>query len=262
MADMIVDVVEIGPRLGIDRRQLGRGELARHFLHVPDVAGEVPQPPAQAEDPPDAFGRRKADHRAFLHLLDRALERVEQRHVGVHQVVEQPVQHHVRPFGEPLRIGLELAAQFREAVGAAEAHRDDEAGAQEDRGLAVDDLLDALELGGAGQHEQLVAVSLGFRALVRAHRILDRERMEAVAALEQRELLAGRSGKADPVELAGARRKVRTGEVERGLDHFAARIALCRNDRHAEVLAERADAGNAGRTHDWPELQERLQCRR
>ena len=49
-----------------------------------------------------------------------------------------------------------------------------------------------------------------------------------------------------------------TQSIADGLPGAATKVLLV----HSEVLAERADAGNAGRTHDWPEPQERLQCRR
>ena len=63
-------------------------------------------------------------------------------------------------------------------AGAAEAHGDDEIGAEKDRGLAIVDHFGGGEFGGARHDEQLLPVSLGLGQLARVERILDRQRVQ------------------------------------------------------------------------------------
>ena len=77
--------------------------------------------------------------------------------------------------------------------------------ADEHRGLAISDLA-ALEMGGAGDDEQLVAIDVDLGQLVGLERVLDRQRMEVVLLLQDAHLLDGRVGDADPDELGSCPR--------------------------------------------------------
>jgi hypothetical protein len=60
----------------------------------------------------------------------------------------------------------------------------------------------ALQVGGAGDDEQLVVVDIDLWQLVALDRIFDRQRVEVIIVREAMHFLGGRSGDADPHELA------------------------------------------------------------
>jgi len=71
--------------------------------------------------------------------------------------------------------------------------------ADEDRGLAVADHF-IVELGGPGDDEQLVVIDVDLGQLVRAERVLDRQRVQPVGLLEGAQLGLGRIDEPDPHE--------------------------------------------------------------
>src|SRR5262249_11066622 len=77
---------------------------------------------------------------------------------------------------------------------------DDMAVPKENGGFAIFDRL-ALQLSGAGNHEQLIAKDLDLGKLVAVHRVLDREPVEVVARLKRLHLVRRRIGDPDPHEL-------------------------------------------------------------
>ena len=85
------------------------------------------------------------------------------------------------------------------------AHGDEEVLAEEQRGLAVGDLVALAERRGARDDEQLGAVGLGLGRVALAQRVLDRERMQAVLGLDLLHFLGRRLDQPDPVELRLAR---------------------------------------------------------
>jgi hypothetical protein len=71
--------------------------------------------------------------------------------------------------------------------------------AHEDGRLAVTDTV-SVQLGGFGDHVQLVVVDLELRRTLRVHRVVDGQRMQAVGSLERAQLFRGRLTQTDPAE--------------------------------------------------------------
>ena len=80
-------------------------------------------------------------------------------------------------------------------------HGDEVVGADEHVGLAVTDLF-ALQMGGAGDHEELVAIDVDLGELARRERVLDRQGMKIEAVLQDAKLFRVRLVQADPGKLA------------------------------------------------------------
>ena len=167
-----------------------------------------------------AWSGKRGD-RAVLHLADHFLELVEQRDVAVDDEVEHRVEHEVGPFGQPLGHRLELLAQFEVRARVAVADGDEEVLAEEQRGLAVGDLVALAERRGARDDEQLAAVGLGLGRVALAQRILDRQRVQAVPRLDRCHFLGGRLDQPDPVELRLRRRRAVARQV--GIDQLPIR---------------------------------------
>src|SRR5574337_1695647 len=113
---------------------------------------------------------------------------------------------------------------------------DDKSFADEDRGLAIGELV-VDEMGGARNDKKLVPVHVDLGELMGGERVLDRERMEAVVVLKPPELRLGRLKQADPDEfraLLGARDRL----IERHRpDRLAVAIEIGGDDGHRARLS-------------------------
>ena len=109
--------------------------------------------------------------------------------------------------------------------------RDDVAVADEDRGLAISDLA-ALEMGGAGDDEQLVAINVDLGQLVGLERVLDRQRMEVVCSWRSR--ISSAVGSAMPIQTnSDLSSRAVDLLVDRDLaDALAVAIEIGGDDRH------------------------------
>src|SRR5436190_18817503 len=115
------------------------------------------------------------------------------------------------------------------------ADADDVAVADEYRGLAIVDML-AFKVGGAGDDEQLIVIDVDLGQLVGLDRILDRQRVEAVAGLQRMHFLFGWVGDANPYEFA-----LVVGAVDLLVDRdrpdpMSVTIKVGGNDRHGRLL--------------------------
>ena len=99
---------------------------------------------------------------------------------------------------------FELMAQLGMCAGRTVAHGNDVVLADEDRGLAVGDLL-VHQMRGACYHEQLVSKDVNFGQLMRFQRILDRQRMESIIFLKFPQLRFGRLEQPNLDELGSVR---------------------------------------------------------
>src|SRR5574337_646665 len=130
---------------------------------------------------------------------------------------------------------------------------DDKSFADEDRGLAIGDLV-VDEMSGPRDDKKLVPVHVDLGELMGGERVLDRERMEAVVVLKPPELRFGRLEEANPDEfraLLGARDRL----IERHRpDRLAVAIEIGGDDGHRARLCMafapsrlgRQVAGNGG----------------
>ncbi len=81
----------------------------------------------------------------------------------------------------------------------------------EQRCLAIGDFI-AFEVCGLGDHEQLLAVNVDLRNLLRMDRVLDRKLMKRVSLLEDAHLLGRRGLQTNPRELIVPEGNRRGGE--------------------------------------------------
>ena len=125
---------------------------------------------------------RKLSMALVLHRQHLLLELLDQRQIAVDDIVEDGVEQIIDAVHQQARRTFELFAQRGMRPGRAVADADDVAVADEDRGLAIIDMV-LHHLRGAGDDEQLVAIDVDLGQLVGLERILDRQRMEIVAFL-------------------------------------------------------------------------------
>lgn len=139
----------------------------------------------------------------------------------------------VHPFGHALGIGLEPIAHGVVRAGRAEPDGDQVIAAQEQRGLAIGDLLALLELGRARDDEQALAIDLDLGHLRRVERVLDRQRVKIELAARLLHLGRGRLAQPDPVE--AVRRQRHAGlpiQRERVVFGASGGITARGDDRH------------------------------
>jgi len=95
------------------------------------------------------------------------------RTVTVDDEIEHRVQDVVRAVFEEIRRSFEVLAKVAMAAGRAVSDRDDVVAADEHRGLAIANLA-IVQVRGASHDEQLVAIDVHLRHLVRLQRVFDR----------------------------------------------------------------------------------------
>ena len=247
-ADVIEHVAKPDPRAWIDHRQLGSGEPLADFLHRADCPLEPAKLAAQAENPAQRgrFGERI--DRAHFHPLDGFFVSLEDRLIAIDDEIEDRMRDIVWPLRQPLGIGLEPAAQIVMRAGRADPHRHYKMGAQEDRGLAVSDMIALLRRRGARDHKQVVAVHFHLGHLVGAERVFDRQRVQRKLRTHQLHLGNRRIGQPDPVEFARAGRWVLVPIDQKFMSRgFSPRIAACGCDRHGAGVAKWRGTGNLSR---------------
>ena len=112
----------------------------------------------------------------------------------------------MRSLRKPVALCLDLGPQGQVGPRAAEAHGDEEMGADEECCLAIADLLALPQLGGAGDDEQRPAIDLDLGQLAGIEGILHGQRVQAILAAHEIHLGHVRLAQADPVK--GVGRKV------------------------------------------------------
>ena len=198
---MIADVAKVEAHLRVDARHVVVFEAAGNLLHGTQDSPEPHQLAPEIEDPGDLLAVEEGIERMALHDEHFLLDRLDDRKIAVDDEIEHRVQDIIHAMPELSGRGLQLPAQL--AVGARRAmpHGNQMVGADEHIGLAVADLF-ALQMGGAGDHEELVAIDVDFGDLARGECILDSQGMKIEAVLQDTKLFRVRLVQADPGKLA------------------------------------------------------------
>ena len=242
---MIEHVAKKDPRARIDHRQFGHGEPLAHFLHRADDPHEFAELAAQAKDAAD--GRRLGEHvdRAFLKHLHTFFEPLDNRLIAIDDEIEDRVRDVIGPFFQSARIAFQPRAQIGVLTRRADPHGHQEIVAQKQRCLAVFDILAALDHRGARDDKQLLAVHLQLGDLLRAERILDRQRVQSVLAAHQVHFLGRGIRQSHPVERFAAQRGA-LGAVDHDLviGGFSGSITSGSDHWHRAGVAKRRGAGN------------------
>ena len=125
--------------------------------------------------------RARAREHLHLDLVDVGLDAAGRVLVHVDDVVGDRVQHLGGPDGQPLGIGLELAADRGQVAALTVADGDHVVDADEDHHLAELEHLVVVDVAQRLQHdEQRVVVPLELRALMGVHGVLDGQRVQLV----------------------------------------------------------------------------------
>ena len=150
---------------------------------------------------PDLGGVERRIHHALLDQKHPVLDRIDDGEIAIDDEIEDGIKNVIGAVsqlaGQGFEPGPDVGVRARRPV----ADTDEEMGAKEKGGFARMDRI-GVEVGGAGDNEQLVAIGFDLRQLVRLQRILDRERVEAEAFRNPFELARRRLVKAKPKEIA------------------------------------------------------------
>src|SRR5574337_2102062 len=232
---MVEHVVKVGAHVLIERGQRKMGELVAHLVHRPQHALEPDEFSAQRKEPADLAAVEKRVERPALGLQHVLLDRVDDRQVAVDDEVEDGVQHVIDAVFQERGRSFEVMAKVRMGARRSVPDADDKSFADEDRGLAVGDLV-VDEMSGPRNDKKLVPVHVDLGELMGGERVLDRERMEAVVVLKPPELRFGRLEEANPDEfraLLGAGNRL----IERHRpDRLAVAIEIGGDDGHRARL--------------------------
>ena len=168
---------------------------------------------------------------AALHLQHLFLDRGHDGRVAVDDEIEHRMQHIVHAVLQQQRRGFQLLAQLAVGPRRAVPHRDDMAATGEDMGLAIGDA-GAFEMGGSSYDEELLAIDVDLRQLMRPERVLHRERVEVEPGLERAEFFLRGVGQADPHEL-GVPQLQALGRLERdAADPRSVAVDMAGHDAH------------------------------
>jgi hypothetical protein len=188
------------------------GQPLADFLHRPDDPLEPAQLAAQAEDAPDRLLLGKRIDRGLFHVVGDGLKALHRGQIAIDDEIEDRMEHVVGALGQPLGVGFERAAQADMGALRPEAHRDDEIGPEEKGRLAISQRFIGFERGRARDDEQVLLVDVELGHLLRAERILDGERMQAILMRHPVHLVVVGLAQADPVEGA-ARARAAAGRI-------------------------------------------------
>ncbi len=197
---VVVDVAEVGPHLGVDHVVLAAGEPVDRLHERSDA---VPELEDLALELVDALGRVGAHpgEDLVLDLVDVLAQTGDRGRVVVHHPVDDRVQHRARPVLQQLGVLLELATHAAQLAGLAVAHGDDVVVAEEDQDLAELDDLGRVDVASRLEDdEDHVGEDLELGALVRVDRVLHGQRVQVELAADRLELLLGGLVQADPGE--------------------------------------------------------------
>ena len=126
---------------------------------------------------------KKAICSLAFHLEHLFLDVVDERPVAVDDVIEHCMEQVIGSVHEELGRLLQLLAERRMGAFRAVADRNHMTVADEDGGLAIFNCL-AVQSGGSSDYEQLVAEDFDLRKLIGIERVLDSQRVKAIAVLE------------------------------------------------------------------------------
>jgi monooxygenase len=243
--DMIQHIAEPDMRRGIDIGQISHRQPLTHFLHRANNPFKPAKLAAQAEDAADRCLFGKFVNRPLFHRLNRCFQPVHDRLIAIDDEIKNGMGNKVGPLSQPLGIAFQPAAQGIMRAGGTETDADDEIRPQEQRSLAIGDILTLLYRSGAGDKEQMLGVNLYLGHLRGVERILHCQLVQAKLAADKLHFLRRWIGKADPVKHMRWQRLTRrtidgNGVFGRGTLGIAARG----NDWHGALVAKLAKTGN------------------
>ena len=202
--DMVEHVTEIRPHLRVERGKLQVRQPIADLGHRFEHTLEADQLTAKGEQPPHFVPLKKCIEQVLLSLEHLLFDRLNDRQIPIDDEIENGMEHIVDPVAEQRGRRFELMAQLGMCAARTVAHGNDVILADEDRGLAVGDLV-VLQMRGACHHEQLVSKDVYLGQLMRFQRILDRQRMEPIIFLKLPQLSFGRLEQPNPDELGSVR---------------------------------------------------------
>ena len=233
---MVEHVAEIRPRLRVERGKLQVRQPVADLGHRFDYPLEADQLAAKREEPPHFVPLKKCIEQVLLSLEHLLLDRLNDRQIPIDDEIENGMEHIVDPVAEQRGGRLELMAQLGMCAGRTVAHGNDVVLADEDRGLAVGDLV-VLQMRGACHNEQLISKDVNLGQLMRFQRILDRQRMESIIFLKLPQLRFGRLEQPNPDELGSVRSAlIRLVERNRA-SPFPIAIEIGGDNAHSDPLS-------------------------
>ena len=236
----------------------GADEAARDVLHQADDALEADDLVPLGIEMADFLGVERRVHHAFLDEEQPVLDRVDHREIAVDDEIEDRIEDIV---GAVRKLGgqrFEPRADFGVRPRRPVTDADEEMRTEEKSGLARMDRV-GIEVRGAGDDEELVAIGLDLGQLVRLQRILDRKRVKAKPFRDALQLSRRGLIKAEPEEIAVSAIQGKLFVGSDIADKLSVMIDAGGHDWHAVITPSICGAyivrartkGNAFNRRDW-----------